>query len=99
MQRIPVLFPLALGCYDYTYDTPLPVGTFVHASLGKKKLLGVVWDKKTDENFPESKLKTITDVLPIPPLPYMAICLISLIIPSFLIQIIFLILYISIVAR
>ena len=70
MQRIPVLFPLALGCYDYTYDTALPVGTFVRATLGRKKLLGVVWDKKPDETFPENKLKPIQEVLPIPALPH-----------------------------
>ena len=69
MQRIPVLFPVALGCYDYVHDTTLPVGTFVRATLGKKKLLGVVWDKKTDESFPENKLKPIIEVLQLPTLP------------------------------
>ena len=69
MQRIPVLFPLALGCYDYVHDTSLSAGTFVRATLGKKKLLGVVWDKKPDETFPEDKLKPILEVVPLPPLP------------------------------
>ncbi len=73
MQRISVLFPLALGCYDYTNDTALPVGTFVRATLGRKKLLGVVWDKKTDDTYPESKLKPILEVLPLPTLPYKTI--------------------------
>lgn len=69
MQRIPVLFPLALGCYDYVYDTALPIGTFVRATLGKKNLIGVVWDHKTNESFPEKKLKPIAQVLPLPILP------------------------------
>ena len=78
MQRISVLFPLALGCYDYTNDTALPVGTFVRATLGRKKLLGVVWDKNTDDTYPESKLKPILEVLPLPTLPYKTIQFINL---------------------
>ena len=40
MQRLSVLFPVALGCYEYRHDCDLPVGTFVRATLGKKKLMG-----------------------------------------------------------
>ena len=69
MQRIPVLFPLALGCYDYACDTELPVGTFVRATLGRKKLVGVVWDQKPDISISEDKLKPILEVLPLPVLP------------------------------
>ncbi len=69
MQRIPVLFPLALGVYEYKHAEKLPVGTFVRATLGRKKLLGVVWDKVPDESFPEEKLKPIMEALPLPPLP------------------------------
>ncbi len=66
MQRVSVLFPVALGCYDYQVEYPLPVGTFVQAPLGKKILLGVVWDKTPDETFDEKKLKPIRQVLPEP---------------------------------
>ena len=69
MQRIPVLFPLAVGCYDYCHEIALPAGTFVRATLGKKKLLGVVWDKQSDTSFPQEKLKPILEILPLPPLP------------------------------
>ena len=69
MQRIPVLFPLAVGCYEYRHDTPLPVGTFVRATLGRKKVVGVVWDKQSTDNFPENKLKPLLEVLPLPVLP------------------------------
>jgi len=73
MQRLPILFPLSLGCYDYSHDTSLPAGTFVRATLGRKKLIGVVWDKKADSTFPENKLKPILEVLPLPPLPQQTI--------------------------
>lgn len=69
MQRLSVLFPVALGCYEYRHDCDLPVGTFVRATLGKKKLMGVVWDKKPDLDFPQEKLKPVLEVLPLPPLP------------------------------
>lgn len=66
MQRVSVLFPVALGCYDYLTETTLPVGSFVQAPLGKKTLTGVVWDKKTEANLAEEKLKKIIQVLPEP---------------------------------
>ena len=69
MQRIAVLFPVALGCYDYLSEEVLPVGTFVRATLGRKKLLGVVWNKQTNEALPEEKLKPILEVLSLPLLP------------------------------
>lgn len=69
MQRITVLFPVALGCYDYLAEEALPVGTFVRATLGRKKLLGVVWDKKPNEALSEEKLKSVLEVLPLPKLP------------------------------
>ena len=68
MQRLSVLFPVALGCYDYLSSEKLKPGTFVFAPLGRKKCVGVVWDKKSDENYPENKLKQIESVLPEPPL-------------------------------
>jgi len=69
MQRIAVLFPVALGCYDYLASEQLPVGTFVRATLGRKKLIGIVWNQKIDESVPVAKLKPILDVLPLPKLP------------------------------
>ena len=69
MQRITVLFPVALGCYDYTVEEQLAAGTFVRATLGRKKLLGVVWNKKTNDALSEEKLKPILEVLPLPKLP------------------------------
>ena len=68
MQRLCVLFPVALGCYDYLFNEVLPTGTFVVAQLGRKKLTGVIWDKAPDETLAEDKLKTIESVLPEPPL-------------------------------
>ena len=56
-HRITVLFPAPLACYDYKADTELPVGTFVMAPFGRKKTLGVVWDKKANLSFDESKVK------------------------------------------
>ncbi len=68
MQRLSVLFPVALGCYDYLNDNNLKPGTFVWAPLGRKKCMGVVWDKKPDEKYPIEKLKSIESVCPEPPL-------------------------------
>lgn len=68
MQRLSVLFPVALGCYDYLSSKNLKPGTFVSAPLGRKKCVGVVWDKEPDENYPEIKLKKIESVLAEPPL-------------------------------
>ena len=68
MQRLSVLFPVALGTYDYLSDENLVPGTFVSAQFGRKKLVGVIWDKKPDESYPENKLKKIDAVLPEPPL-------------------------------
>lgn len=68
MQRLSVLFPVSLGAYDYLSDENLVPGTFVSAQFGRKKLVGVVWDKKPDDSYPEDKLKKIDSVLPEPPL-------------------------------
>ena len=68
-HRITVLFPTPLGCFDYKADEALPVGTFVMAPFGRKKALGVVWDKAPDLSFDEAKVKSVSDVLDITPLP------------------------------
>ena len=69
MQRLSVLFPTPNGCYDYQTELDLKIGQFVYAPFGKKKVIGVVWPKEPDLSVPEHKLKTITEVLDIPPLP------------------------------
>ena len=68
-HRITVLFPTPLGCFDYKADEALPVGTFVMAPFGRKKALGVVWDKAPDLSFDEAKVKSVSDVSDIAPLP------------------------------
>ncbi len=69
MQRLSVLFPTPNGCYDYQTELDLKIGQFVYAPFGKKKVVGVVWPKEPDLSVPEHKLKTIIEVLDIPPLP------------------------------
>ena len=69
MQRVFVLFPVALGTFEYLTDLPVQVGQFVRASFGKKRAIGVVWPTKSEDHFPEDKLKKIDSILPEPPLP------------------------------
>ena len=61
MQQISVLFPTPLGCYDYMSSTDLPVGTFVLAPFGRKKLVGIVWDRPANTHLDKSKIKEIID--------------------------------------
>ena len=61
MQRVFVLFPVALGSYEYLTDQPLQPGQFVRAPFGKKNAIGVIWPTKSDDAFPENKLKKIED--------------------------------------
>ncbi len=69
MQRLSVLFPSPLGCYDYKADEPLPAGTFVTAPFGRRETTGVVWDSAPDLSWPDEKIKPIYSTLPVPPLP------------------------------
>ncbi len=69
MQRITVLFPAPVECYDYLSETKLSVGQIVRASFGRKEQIGVVWDKKADLIIPDEKVKYISEVLPLPVLP------------------------------
>ena len=68
-HRITVLFPTPLGCFDYKADRELPVGSFVMAPFGRKKTMGIVWDKAPDMSFDDEKVKMVSEVLPIEPLP------------------------------
>ena len=70
-NRLTVLMPAAVGD-GFTYRAPgaLPPGTLVEAPLGKRDLIGVVWDDAPDATVAEAKLKPIGRVLDeIPPLP------------------------------
>ncbi|MBE6455699.1 MAG: primosomal protein N' [Alphaproteobacteria bacterium] len=69
MQRLSVLFPTPLGCFDYLSADSLPAGTFVHAPFGHKSALGIVWNTQPDESFPIEKLKKINDIENLKPLP------------------------------
>lgn len=73
MQRLSVLFPNPLGCFDYLSETDLSVGTFVYAPFGKSICIGVVWPTPPDLSIPESKLKTLTPITKISPLPQQSI--------------------------
>ena len=73
MQRITVLCPLAVDTYDYLSEEPLAVGTFVRVPLGKKHLLGVVWDTPANAQIDLKKLKSIDAILPLPALPLQTI--------------------------
>lgn len=69
MQRLSVLFPTPLGCFDYLSDTDLTIGTFVAAPFGRTTQTGVVWPTPPDTRVPHEKLKTvlpIPDTLPLP---------------------------------
>ncbi len=69
MQRLTVLMPAPLGCYDYAAETDIAPGTFVRVPFGRKENVGVVWDQAPDNTIPDTKVKSVTTVLDIPPLP------------------------------
>ncbi|MBP5343971.1 MAG: primosomal protein N' [Alphaproteobacteria bacterium] len=73
MQQITVLCPLAVDAYDYMAPDSLPVGTFVRVPLGRKHVLGVVWDSPINQQLDAQKLKPIDQVLPLPLLPQQTI--------------------------
>lgn len=75
LQRLPVLLPVAL---DQTYDYLTPPdldpqpGQFVLVPFGPQVRIGIVWDKAVgDPGKPidPAKMKTITAILDVPPLP------------------------------
>lgn len=72
-RRVKVLLPLPLaGTYDYGLPDGLEAvpGDLVEVPLGGRRIVGVVWDGTCDPHaIPESKLKLVESVLPIPPLP------------------------------
>lgn len=76
---VPVVLPVAL---DQTYDYLLPdgveagPGAFVLVPFGQQNRIGVVWDAArggSGKSVDTAKLKVITGVLPVPPLPATAL--------------------------
>ena len=73
MQRVRLLvFNAALGVLDYSVPkgTVLEPGSIAVAPLGPRQILGVVWEPERLEagEVPDSKLRPIVEVLPVPPL-------------------------------
>ena len=75
---VPVLLPVAL---DQTYDYLLPAGTaleagsFIMVPFGPQTRIGVVWDHALGANekpFNLKKMKTVTGVIDVPPLPILS---------------------------
>ncbi|MCP5396572.1 MAG: primosomal protein N' [Sphingomonadaceae bacterium] len=62
----------ALGSLDYKVPEKMSVelGSVVVAPLGPRQVLGIVWEpeKFPDVDIPESKLRPLLEVLPVPPL-------------------------------
>jgi primosomal protein N' (replication factor Y) len=71
--RVKVLLPLPLaGTYDYALPegTEAAPGDFVDVPLGGRRVIGVVWDgQAASGDVPDSKLRAVEAVLPVPPLP------------------------------
>jgi primosomal protein N' (replication factor Y) len=67
-----VVFNAALGVLDYRVPEGMPVepGSVVVAPLGPRQIMGVVWDegRLPGADFPESKLRPLLAVMPVPPL-------------------------------
>jgi primosomal protein N' (replication factor Y) len=73
MNRVRLLvFNSALPVLDYRVpkEMELELGSVVVAPLGPRQILGIVWeaDKLPTEEVPDSKLRPIAEVLPVPPL-------------------------------
>ena len=73
--RVPVLLPLPLsGAYDYLVpaDLPLRPGDVVRVPLGRREVVGVVWDRPagaTPEALSASRLKNVLRRYDVPPFP------------------------------
>ncbi len=71
--RVPVLLPLPLGgTYDYLSPPGLALepGACVKVPLGRRDLVGVVWDGAGDPESVDSKrLKAVQERFDVPPLP------------------------------
>ncbi len=67
-----IIFNAALGPLDYKVPDGMQVehGSVVVAPLGPRQIIGIVWDEERlpTDPVPESKLRAILEVLPVPPL-------------------------------
>jgi primosomal protein N' (replication factor Y) len=67
-----VVFNAALGALDYRVPPGMAVepGSVVIAPLGPRQILGIVWEPEVLETaeVPDSKLRPLLEVLPVPPL-------------------------------
>jgi len=71
-QRLRVLLPLPLaGAYDYRADPTLGLkaGDFVQVPLGRRHVVGVVWDGPASSDVPEARLKLVGRRCDVPPMP------------------------------
>ncbi len=68
-----IVFNAALGALDYRLPSGMdaPPGSVVVLPLGPRQILGVVWDDGDlpRDDYPEHKLRSVLEVLPVPPLP------------------------------
>ncbi|MCT2399442.1 primosomal protein N' [Novosphingobium mangrovi (ex Huang et al. 2023)] len=74
MKRVRLLvFNAALGVLDYRVPEGMAIeyGSVVIAPLGPRQVLGIVWEPErlNAQDVPESKLRPLLEVLPVPPLP------------------------------
>ena len=67
-----IIFNAALGPLDYRVPAGMAVehGSVVVAPLGPRQIIGIVWeaDRLPAADIPESKLRPLLEVLPVPPL-------------------------------
>ncbi len=67
-----ILFPLPIGkLFDYTVPEKETVqaGSYVIAPFGPNKRIGVVWKVVPENEEPNRKLKSISEVFAVPPMP------------------------------
>jgi primosomal protein N' (replication factor Y) len=74
MERIRILvLNAALGVLDYRKPEGMALepGSVVVAPLGPRQILGIVWEPErlSAKEVPDTKLRPILEVLPVPPLP------------------------------
>jgi primosomal protein N' (replication factor Y) len=74
MERIRILvLNAALGVLDYRKPEGMTLepGSVVVAPLGPRQILGIVWEPErlSAKEVPDTKLRPILEVLPVPPLP------------------------------
>jgi primosomal protein N' (replication factor Y) len=73
MNRVRLLvFNAALGALDYRVPSGMAIefGSIVAAPLGPRQIVGIVWEAErlAAKDVPDSKLRPIIGVLPVPPL-------------------------------